>query len=121
MPPAKSRGHLLGAPVVQEGQDFAKFRQYFEAGSSSIILQRGEAGFRSCAPLQERPKFSFQLGDVYAKWRLRDVKSFRSCSEAELFGNHVARQCLRSRRIPDLKTLRCKSRAWNRRMNRTKS
>jgi hypothetical protein len=28
-----------------------------------------------------------------------------------------ARQCLGKRRIPDLKTLRRESRAWNRRMN----
>src|SRR4029077_8324864 len=37
---------------------------------------------------------------------------------AEIEIGLFARQCLGSRRIPDLKTLRRESRAWNRRMNR---
>jgi hypothetical protein len=37
---------------------------------------------------------------------------------AEIEIGLFARQCLGTRRIPDLKTLRCESLAWNRRMNR---
>jgi hypothetical protein len=39
-------------------------------------------------------------------------------NQAEIEIGIFARQCLGSRRIPDLKTLRRESRAWNRRMNR---
>ena len=39
-------------------------------------------------------------------------------NQAEIEIGLFARQCLGNRRIPDLKTLRRESRAWNRRMNR---
>jgi hypothetical protein len=39
-------------------------------------------------------------------------------NQAEIAIGMFARQCLGSRRIPDLKTLRRESRAWNRRTNR---
>jgi hypothetical protein len=39
-------------------------------------------------------------------------------NQAEIEIGLFSRQCLGTRRIPDLKTLRCESRAWNRRMNR---
>jgi hypothetical protein len=39
-------------------------------------------------------------------------------NQAEIEIGLFARQCLGSRRIPDLKTLRRETRAWNRRMNR---
>jgi hypothetical protein len=39
-------------------------------------------------------------------------------NQAEIEIGIFARQCLGTRRIPDLKTLRRQSRAWNRRMNR---
>jgi hypothetical protein len=39
-------------------------------------------------------------------------------NQAEIEIGIFARQCLGSRRIPDLKTLRRETRAWNRRMNR---
>jgi len=39
-------------------------------------------------------------------------------NQAEIEIGLFARQCLGKRRIPDLKTLRRESRAWNRRMNR---
>jgi hypothetical protein len=39
-------------------------------------------------------------------------------NQAEIEISIFARQCLGSRRIPDLKTLRREARAWNRHMNR---
>ncbi len=39
-------------------------------------------------------------------------------NQAEIGIGLFSRQCLGTRRIPDLKTLRRESRAWNRRMNR---
>ena len=39
-------------------------------------------------------------------------------NQAEIEIGIFSRQCLGTRRIPDLKTLRRESRAWNRRMNR---
>ena len=41
-------------------------------------------------------------------------------NQAEIAIGLFARQCLGNRRIPDLKTLRRESRAWNRRINRDK-
>ena len=38
-------------------------------------------------------------------------------NQAEIEIGLFAWQCLGNRRIPDLKGLRCESRAWNRRMN----
>jgi len=40
--------------------------------------------------------------------------------QAEIEIGLYSRQCLGARRIPDLKTLRRESRAWNRQMNRDK-
>ena len=41
-------------------------------------------------------------------------------NQAEIEIGILARQCLGTRRIPDLETLRRETRAWNRRMNRTR-
>jgi hypothetical protein len=41
-------------------------------------------------------------------------------NQAEIEIGLFSRQCLGRRRIPDLKTLRIESRAWNRRMNRNR-
>jgi hypothetical protein len=42
-------------------------------------------------------------------------------NQAEIKIGIFSRQCLGTRRIPDLKTLRRESRAWNRRMNRART
>ncbi|MGH9655788.1 MAG: IS630 family transposase, partial [Bryobacteraceae bacterium] len=42
-------------------------------------------------------------------------------NQAEIEIGIFSRQCLGTRRIPDLKTLRRESRAWNRRINRTRT
>ena len=42
-------------------------------------------------------------------------------NQAEIEIGIFSRQCLGSRRIPDLKTLRREARAWNRRMNRART
>ncbi len=42
-------------------------------------------------------------------------------NQAEIEISMFTRQCLGTRRIPDLKTLRRESRAWNRRMNRART
>src|ERR1022692_4120986 len=42
-------------------------------------------------------------------------------NQAEIEIGIFSRQCLGTRRIPDLKTLRRESRAWNRRMNRART
>jgi hypothetical protein len=41
-------------------------------------------------------------------------------NQAEIEIGLLARQCLGTRRIPDLQTLRRESRAWNRRINRAR-
>src|SRR3954452_5133384 len=42
-------------------------------------------------------------------------------NQAEIEIGILSRQCLGTRRIPDLKTLRQQVRAWNRRVNRARS
>jgi hypothetical protein len=68
------------------------------------------------------------LTDLYgAEIRLRSGTAFTIhytpthgswLNQAEIEIGMLTRQCLGSRRIPDLKTLRSESRAWNRRINR---
>jgi hypothetical protein len=41
-------------------------------------------------------------------------------NQAEIEIGIFSRQCLGNRRIPDLRTLRLESRAWNRRLNRAR-
>jgi hypothetical protein len=58
-------------------------------------------------------------GEIWDRFTVHFTPTHGSwLNQAEIEIGLFSRQCLRTRRIPDLKTLRCESRAWNRRMNR---
>lgn len=60
-------------------------------------------------------------GEIWERFTIHYTPTHGSwLNQAEIEIGLFARQCLGSRRIPDLKTLRSESRAWNRRMNRDK-
>jgi hypothetical protein len=58
-------------------------------------------------------------GEVWARFTIHHTPTHGSwLNQAEIEIGLFARQCLGTRRIPDIKTLRRESRAWNRRTNR---
>ena len=58
-------------------------------------------------------------GEVWGRFTVHYTPTHGSwLNQAEIEIGLFTRQCLGKRRIPDLKTLRHESRAWNRRMNR---
>jgi hypothetical protein len=58
-------------------------------------------------------------GEIWDRFTIHHTPTHGSwLNQAEIEIAIFSRQCLGSRRIPDLKTLRRESRAWNRRMNR---
>ena len=58
-------------------------------------------------------------GEVWDRFTVHYTPTHGSwLNQAEIEIGLFSRQCLGTRRIPDLKTLRRESRAWNRRMNR---
>ena len=58
-----------------------------------------------------RDRFTVHYTPTHGSW----------LNQAEIEIGIFSRQCLGSRRIPDLKTLRREARAWNRRMNRVRT
>jgi hypothetical protein len=57
-------------------------------------------------------------GEIWDRFTIHDTPTHGSwLNQAEIEIGIFSRQCLGTRRIPDLKTLRRESRAWNRRMN----
>jgi hypothetical protein len=58
-------------------------------------------------------------GEIWDRFTVHYTPTHRSrLNQAEIEIGLFARQCLGKRRIPDLKTLRRESRAWNRRVSR---
>ena len=64
--------------------------------------------------------FGVEVGDeIWDRFTVHYTPTHGSwLNQAEIEIGIFSRQCLGTRRIPDLKTLRRESRAWNRRMNR---
>jgi DNA primase len=61
-------------------------------------------------------------GEIWDRFTIHYTPTHGSwLNQAEIEIGLFARQCLGSRRIPDLKTLRRESRAWNRRINRDRA
>jgi DDE superfamily endonuclease len=61
-------------------------------------------------------------GEIWDRFTLHYTPAHGSwLNQAEIEIGLFSRQCLGTRRIPDLKTLRRETRAWNRRMNRTQT
>jgi len=64
--------------------------------------------------------FGVEVGDeIWGRFTVHYTPTHGSwLNQAEIEIGIFSRQCLGARRIPDLRTLRWESRAWNRRMNR---
>ena len=61
-------------------------------------------------------------GEIWDRFTVHYTPTHGSwLNQAEIEIGIFSRQCLGTRRIPDLKTLRRESRAWNRRMNRSRT
>src|SRR4051794_23072809 len=61
-------------------------------------------------------------GEIWDRFTLHYTPAHGSwLNQAEIEIGLFSRQCLGTRRIPDLKTLRRETRAWNRHMNRTQT
>jgi hypothetical protein len=61
-------------------------------------------------------------GEVWDRFTVHYTPTHGSwLNQAEIEIGLLSRQCLGSRRIPDLNTLRREARAWNRRMNRPRT
>jgi hypothetical protein len=61
-------------------------------------------------------------GEIWDRFTVHYTPTHGSwLNQAEIEIGIFSRQCLGTRRIPDLKTLRRESRAWNRRMNRDRT
>jgi hypothetical protein len=61
-------------------------------------------------------------GEIWNRFTVHHTPTHGSwLNQAEIEIGIFSRQCLGHRRIPDLKTLRRESRAWNRRMNRNRT
>jgi transposase len=61
-------------------------------------------------------------GEIWDRFTIHYTPTHGSwLNQAEIGIGMFSRQCLGTRRIPDLKTLRRESRAWNRRMNRART
>ena len=61
-------------------------------------------------------------GEIWDRFTVHYTPTHGSwLNQAEIELGIFSRQCLGTRRIPDLKTLRRESRAWNRRMNRDRT
>jgi hypothetical protein len=61
-------------------------------------------------------------GEIWRRFTVHHTPKHGSwLNQAEIEIGIFARQCLGNRRIPDLKTLRRQTRAWNRRINRTRT
>jgi hypothetical protein len=61
-------------------------------------------------------------GEIWDRFTIHHTPTHGSwLNQAEIEIGLFSRQCLGTRRIPDLKTLRRESRAWNRRMNRSRT
>jgi len=61
-------------------------------------------------------------GEIWERFTVHHTPTHGSwLNQAEIEIGIFARQCLGKRRIPDLKTLRREARAWNRRINRTRT
>ena len=61
-------------------------------------------------------------GEIWDRFTVHYTPTHGSwLNQAEIEIGIFSRQCLGTRRIPDLKTLRREARAWNRRMNRART
>jgi len=117
----KAGRHFTAATPDRSGFEFARFAcdlalQYPEADTIHLVMDNLSGHSRKSLTetfgeevgKQAWDRFTLHFTPIHGSW----------LNQAEIEIGLFARQCLGKRRIPDLKTLRRESRAWNRRMNR---
>ena len=90
--------------------------QYAEADTIHLVIDNLNIHRRKSLT----DAFGEQIGDeIWDRFTIHYTPTHGSwLNQAEIEIGLFSRQCLGTRRIPDLQTLRRESRAWNRRMNR---
>jgi len=117
----KAGRHFTFATPDRSGLEFAKVAfeiavQYMQAETIHLVLDN--------LNIHSRKSLTDLLGsefgnEIWGRFTIQHTPTHGSwLKQAEIEIGIFSRQCLGARRIPDLKTLRRETRAWNRRMNR---
>ena len=120
----KAGRHFTFATPDRSGFEFAKAAfqiafQYMEAKTIHLVLDN--------LNIHRRKSLTDWLGreigsEIWDRFTVHHTPTHGSwLNQAEIEIGLFARPCLGRRRIPDLKTLRRESRAWNRRVNRART
>jgi len=117
----KAGRHFTFATPDRSGFEFARVAcelamQYPEAKTIHLVMDNLNIHHRKSLT----DTFGMEMGnEVWDRFTVHYTPKHGSwLNQAEIEIGIFARQCLGRRRIPDLKTLRRETRAWNRRMNR---
>jgi hypothetical protein len=117
----KAGRHFTFATPDRSGFEFAQVacqvaRQYPKAETVHLVMDNLNIHCRKSLT----DTFGVEMGgEIWDRFTLHFTPTHGSwLNQAEIEIGLFARQCLGSRRIPDLNTLRRESRAWNHRMNR---
>ena len=117
----KAGRHFTFATPDRSAFEFARVvcelaMQYPEARTIHLVLDN--LNIHRCKSLTDA--FGMEMGtEVWNRFTIHFTPAHGSwLNQAEIEIGLYARQCLGARRIPDLKTLRRESRAWNHHMNR---
>ena len=117
----KAGRHFTFPTPDRSGFEFAQVAvslalQYAEAKTIHVVLDNLNIHRRKALSDVFGPEMAAEVWDRFTIHYTPTHGSWLNQAEIEI--GIFARQCLGSRRIPDLQTLRREARAWNRRMNR---
>jgi len=117
----KAGRHFTFPTPHRSGFEFAQVAvslalQYAEAKTIHVVLDNLNIHRRKALSDVFGPEMAAEVWDRFTIHYTPTHGSWLNQAEIEI--GIFARQCLGSRRIPDLQTLRREARAWNRRMNR---
>jgi DDE superfamily endonuclease len=117
----KAGRHFTFATPDRSAFEFAQVAcqlamQYPEADTIHLVMDN--LNTHCCKSLTDT--FGMEMGtEIWDRFTVHYTPKHGSwLNQAEIEIGLFSRQCLGNRRIPDVKTLRRESRAWNRRMNR---
>jgi hypothetical protein len=117
----KAGRHFTAATPDPSGFEFARFAchlalQYPEADTIHLVMDNLSSHSRKSLTETFDEEVGEQIWDSFTTHFTPTPGNWLNQAEIEI--GLFARQCLGKRRIPDLKSLRRESRAWNRRVNR---
>jgi hypothetical protein len=120
----KAGRHFTFATPDRSGLEFAKVAcqiamHYMHAETIHLVLDNLNIHRRKSLTDLYGAAFGSEIWERFTVHYTPTHGSWLNQAEIEI--GIFSRQCLGSRRIPDLNTLRKEARAWNRRMNRTKT